>query len=215
MKCNIIFVTGIGTGIGKTLVSAILAEALQADYWKPVQSGLEEATDTETIRSLTSKSAVRCWEEAYKLQTPASPHLSARIDNVHITIDEIVASFKRQYREGSTVVVEGAGGLMVPLNENHFFPDLIQALQAQTVIVSNQYLGNINHSLLTAEVLKSKKLSPLGWVFNETYRAIELDIIRWSRIPVIGRLEKEEHVNTAVVKRYAKVFRPVLEKMLK
>lgn len=207
--------TGIGTGIGKTLVSAILAEALHADYWKPVQSGLDEDTDTETIRSLTTHSKVRCWEEAYKLQTPASPHLAARIDNVQVTVEGIMASFEKQHREGQPVIVEGAGGLMVPLNDKEFYPDLIQALQARVVIVSDQYLGNINHSLLTAEVLKAKKLSPLGWVFNGTYRVIAHDIIRWSRITSIGSIEKEENINTAVIKRYAKAFQPALEKLLK
>lgn len=213
MKNDILFVTGIGTGIGKTIVSAVLAEALQADYWKPIQSGLEETTDTETIGSLTS-SNVHCWEEAFKLQTPASPHLAARIDNVRISLDDIVASFEKQYRKGHTVVIEGAGGLMVPLNEHHFYPDLIAALNAKVVVVSNQYLGNINHSLLTAEVLKSKKIAALGWVFNGTYRAIETDIVRWSRMRTIGRLEREEDMNADVINRYADAFKPSLEKLL-
>lgn len=214
MNSEIIFVTGIGTGVGKTLASAVLAEALEADYWKPVQSGLDDATDTQTVEILTAKK-VHCWEEAFKLQTPASPHLAARIDNVHVGVEDIMASFHRQYREGQSVIIEGAGGLMVPLNEHTFYPELIEALGARVAVVSNQYLGNINHSLLTAEVLKAKKLPLLGWIFNETYRAIEYDIIRWSRIPVIGRLEREEHINAAVVKRYADAFRPALEKLLK
>lgn len=215
LKGEIIFVTGIGTGIGKTVVSAILTEALQADYWKPVQSGLDETTDTETIRSLTTKSKCGYWKEAFSLQTPASPHLSARIDNVHVSVEEIVESFRKQHREDQTVVIEGAGGLMVPLNEHEFYPDLITALQAKVVVVSNQYLGNINHSLLTAEVLKAKKLPVLGWVFNGTYRAIESDIVRWSRIPRIGRVETEESANKAMVKRYANALKPALEKLLK
>lgn len=215
MKGEIIFVTGIGTGIGKTVVSAILMEALNADYWKPVQSGLDETTDTETVKVLTGKPKSKYWEEAFRLQTPASPHLAARIDNVHFGVEDIMASFKQQHRPGHTVIVEGAGGLMVPLNEHEFYPDLIKALGAKVVVVSNQYLGNINHSLLTAEVVKAKNLPLVGWVFNGTYRAIESDIVRWSRIPRIGRIETEESINIATIRRYAKALQPALEKLLK
>lgn len=213
MKREIIFVTGIGTGIGKTVVSAVLAEALEADYWKPVQSGLEEKTDTEIVRDLVSNKKTKCWKEAFRLQTPASPHLSARIDNVHIQLTDFTHSFEQQWRE-RTVIVEGAGGLMVPLNEKNFFPDLISLLDAKVVVVSNQYLGNINHSLLTAEVLKQKKLEVAGWVFNGTYHVNEEDIVRWSGFSKIGRIEQEDMVDSEMIQKYAKKIKPALLELL-
>lgn len=214
VKGETIFVTGIGTGIGKTLVSAVIAEALQADYWKPIQSGLEGPTDTETVRSLLSNTKTRCWEEAFSLQTPASPHLSARIDNVHISLDELVACFQRQRDPERTVVVEGAGGLLVPVNEKDFFTDLIPLLEAKVIVVSNQYLGNINHSLLTAEALIRRKLPLLGWIFNGTYHVNEEDIVRWSGLEKIARIEQEEAVDARVVKQYAARVAPRLREVL-
>lgn len=214
MKGEIIFVTGIGTGIGKTVISAILTEALEADYWKPIQSGLDEVTDTDTVRSLVSNKKTRFMEEAFRLQTPASPHLSARIDNVHIGLEDIVNSFERQRDPSRPVVIEGAGGLMVPLNEKDFYPDLIPLLKAKVVVVSAQYLGNINHSLLTAEVLRSRKLPVLGWLFNGTYHVNEEDIVRWSRFSKIDRIEQEESVDTGMISRYACRIRPRLLELL-
>jgi dethiobiotin synthetase len=214
MKGEIIFVTGIGTGIGKTVISAILTEALEADYWKPIQSGLDETTDTDTVRSLVSNRKTRFMEEAFRLQTPASPHLSARIDNVHIGLEDIVNSFERQRDPSRPVVIEGAGGLMVPLNEKDFYPDLIPLLKAKVVVVSAQYLGNINHSLLTAEVLRSRKLPVLGWLFNGTYHVNEEDIVRWSRFSKIDRIEQEESVDTGMISRYACRIRPRLLELL-
>lgn len=213
MNPEIIFVTGIGTGIGKTVVSAILTEALEADYWKPVQSGLDEKTDTEIVRSLVSNKKTHFWKEAFKLQTPASPHLSARIDNVHIDLKDIVHSFEQQYRD-RPVIIEGAGGLMVPLNEKDFYPDLIPLLHAKVVVVSNQYLGNINHSLLTAEVLKLKKLPVIGWIFNGTYHVNEEDIIRWSGFHKIGRVETEDVMDAKIIKQYAAKIKPALLELL-
>lgn len=214
VKGEIIFVTGIGTSIGKTLVSAIVTEALGADYWKPVQSGLDGATDTEIVRSLVRNPHSRVWKEAFSLQTPASPHLSSRIDNVHISLDDIVADFNRQHDGEKHVVVEGAGGLMVPLNDKDFFTDLIPLIGARVIVVSNQYLGNINHSLLTAEVLKSRKLPVVGWIFNGTYHVNEEDIVRWSGLHKIARIEQEEVIDPGVVRRYAEAIRPKLMQYL-
>lgn len=210
MEGKRIFVTGISTGIGKTLVSAILTEALGADYWKPVQAGLDEQTDTETVRALVSNGQSRFWEEAFALQTPASPHLAARIDNVRITLDALQASFDRQWDPSRTVIIEGAGGLLVPLNDTDFFPDLATRLSAALVVVSSQYLGNINHSLLTAEVLRGRKLPVLGWVFNGTYHVNQEDILRWSGFPRLGQIDQEEQIDKAVVGRYAEKLRPAL-----
>lgn len=202
--------TGIGTGVGKTLCSAVVVEALQADYWKPIQSGLDEATDSETIASLVSNRQSRIWPEAYRLQTPASPHLAARIDNVHIGLKELKEWFVSRYSGDRFTVVEGAGGLLVPLNETDFFPDLIRELEARVIVVSSQYLGNINHSMMTAEVIRQRGLPVLGWIFNGTYHVNEEDIIRWSGLPKLGRIEQEESINPGVVSRYAEKLRPCL-----
>lgn len=214
MSAQIIFVTGIGTGIGKTVISAVLTEALQADYWKPIQSGLDEETDTETVRSLVSNSHTRFWKEAFSLQTPASPHLAARIDNVQITLDSLVEAFRAQHDPSRTVVIEGAGGLMVPINAQDFFYDLIPLLHARVVVVSSQYLGNINHSLLTAEALKSRKLPVIGWIFNGTYHVNEEDIVTWSGLKKIGRVEHEDQVDAKVIRHYAAKIGPPFKQML-
>lgn len=202
--------TGIGTGVGKTLCSAVVVEALKADYWKPIQSGLDETTDSETVASLLSNDQTRIWPEAFKLQTPASPHLAARIDNVRISLEELQACFEANYHPDRYLVVEGAGGLLVPLNETDFFPDLIRELEARVIVVSSQYLGNINHSMLTAEVLRHRGLPLLGWIFNGTYHVNEEDIIRWSGLKKLGRIEQEEVLHAGVVRQYADRLRPAL-----
>lgn len=214
MSAEIIFVTGIGTNIGKTIVSAVLTEALQADYWKPIQSGLDGTTDTEIVQGLVSNAQTRFWKEAFVLQTPASPHLSARIDNVQITLEALMESFQTQHDPSRPVVIEGAGGLMVPINARDFFYDLIPLLKARVVAVSSQYLGNINHSLLTAEALKARKLPVIGWIFNGTYHVNEEDIVTWSGLEKIGRVEHEDQVDPEVIRQYAAKIGPALKHML-
>src|SRR5262245_29626132 len=109
-----IFVSGIGTGIGKTLVSAILAEALQADYWKPVQAGFDDGTDSEWIKSLLTNTQSKIYPELYRLKQPASPHLAARMEGVEISLEKIRSSLSGFTRLGQQIIIEGAGGLMVP-----------------------------------------------------------------------------------------------------
>src|ERR1700753_1865673 len=141
-----LFVTGIGTGIGKTIVSVILVEKLQADYWKPVQSGDLQDTDSDKIRSLVSNDKTRIFPEAYRLTQPFSPHKSAAIDNVTIDPDAFVVPVT-----DNMLIIEGAGGLMVPLNNNFLMIDLIKKLNAEVILVSRNYLGSINHTLLSLE----------------------------------------------------------------
>ncbi len=187
-----IFITGIGTGIGKTLVAAILAEALHADYWKPVQAGYDEGTDSDWVKKRLAGSSSVIHDELYKLKMAASPHIAAREENLSIEIDliktrleEITVSF---HTANKGLIIEGAGGLMVPLNETIFVADLIKQLQASVVLVSRNYLGSINHSLLTAEVCRYYKLDVLGWVFNDQYLAYEEEIVHWSGFPRIGAI---------------------------
>ncbi|HVB04371.1 MAG TPA: dethiobiotin synthase [Chitinophagaceae bacterium] len=200
----VIFVTGIGTGVGKTLVAAILTEALGADYWKPVQSGMETFSDTAIVRSLVSNSRSHFLEETYRLKTPVSPHTSARIDGVDIVPEKILADFKKHTAIGRPLVIEGAGGLMVPLNDHYLYCDLIQSLQIPVIVVSMTYLGSINHSLLTAITLKSKGITALGWVFNRSKGMNETDIVRWSGIPWLASIPDFAELNRNVVMSYAR-----------
>lgn len=153
MKHKPIFVTGIGTGVGKTVTSAILVESLKADYWKPVQSGDLDHTDTDRVRNLVANQRSVFHPESYRLTQPFSPHKSAAIDNILIDLDKI-----KLPDTTNRLVIEGAGGLMVPLNEHDLMIDLIQKFDAEVVLVSQNYLGSINHTLMSAEILKSRNI---------------------------------------------------------
>lgn len=153
MKLKPLFITGIGTGVGKTIVSAVLTEKIKADYWKPVQSGDLDNSDTSLVKSLVSNSISKFHPEVYRLTQPFSPHKSAALDG--ITIDP--SKFEIPLT-GNQLIIEGAGGLMVPLNEDFLMIDLIKKLDAEVVLVSRNYLGSINHTLMSAEVLKAKGL---------------------------------------------------------
>lgn len=208
--------TGIGTGVGKTLCSAIVVEALKAHYWKPVQAGLAYPTDSEFIGKYTSIDYEHIYNETYRLFIPASPHVSARRQRVVVKIDDILQQYAwiRKASHPHHLVIEGAGGVMVPLNEAHFMIDLMQALQAKVIIVSKNYLGSINHSMMTAETLIKRKIPVLGWIFNGDYRKYEEDIVRWSGFPKIGRINEEKLIDQALVRRYARRFRRPLQELL-
>jgi dethiobiotin synthetase len=156
-----IFVTGIGTGVGKTLVSAIIVEKLKADYWKPVQSGDLDHSDTMFVKNLVSNKQTQFHPEAYKLTQPFSPHKSAAIDGIRINPETINLPWT-----DNTLVIEGAGGLMVPLNEKYLIIDLIKRLEASVILVSKNYLGSINHTLLSVNALKQYQIPIKGIVFN-------------------------------------------------
>lgn len=206
---NRIFITGIGTGVGKTLTAACVTEALQADYWKPVQTGLEEGTDTETVRGLVSNAVSVCHKEVYCLREPASPHLAARLEQVRIEVAPILQQADIIQPADRWLVIEGAGGLMVPLNEDVFTLDLIRELKAQVIIVAQNYLGSINHSLLTAKVLQHSGIAVLGWIFSGEYHTNENEVVRWSGYRKLGRIERAEKVDRAFVKEQAGKLRVV------
>lgn len=156
-----LFVTGIGTDVGKTVVSAILVEKLKADYWKPIQSGDLDNSDTMKVQALISNPVSKFHPEAYRLTQPYSPHKSAALDGVTIDLDQINLP-----QTDNQLVIEGAGGLMVPLNNTHFIVDLIQKFEAEVVLVVKHYLGSINHTLLSLELLKQKKIKVNTLIFN-------------------------------------------------
>jgi|SRR5579863_1744517 len=207
-----IFITGIGTGIGKTLVAAVVTEALEAAYWKPVQAGFEDGTDSEWIGERISRPHGRIYPEAYKLTLPASPHIAARKENVVIDLNLILrqlASIKTR-----PLVIEGAGGLFVPLNGRQFVIDLIRELDATVLLVSRNYLGSINHSLLTAAACRRQGLRVAGWIFNDQYMRYEEEIAQWSGLPAIASIPFEDDLSSDFVREQAARIRPALQAAL-
>jgi len=209
---NTIFITGIGTGVGKTVVAAILTEALGASYWKPVQAGYP--TDTEWVQSVVSP-ACTILPETYKLKLAASPHIAAGEEGVRIDMHVIKdRMLEIQAASRELLIIEGAGGLLVPLNERDFMADLIHLLQAKVVLVSRNYLGSINHSLLTAEVCKQYKLDVLGWVFNDQYMSYEDEIVHWTGYPKIASIPVVPAADKAFIAAQALQVKESLKKLL-
>ena len=193
-----LFITGIGTDVGKTIVSAIFTEALQADYWKPIQSGDLHNSDTDKVKKMVSNTTSVFHESAYNLLTPASPHYSAELDGITIDLKKI-----KEPKTKNHLVIEGAGGIYVPLNQNDTILDLIKP-DYKVVIVSRHYLGSINHTLLTIEALKNKGLEIFGIVFNgEENKASETIILEKTKLPCLGRIEPEPYFDKNVVRYYA------------
>lgn len=197
-----LFITGIGTDVGKTLVSAILTEALQADYWKPVQAGLEPTTDAATVRSLVQNPVSRFWPERYRLQLPVSPHAAAAAEGLTLRPKDFQLPATDNH-----LLVEGAGGLLVPLAPGFLLADLIQLFALDVVVVSRNYLGSINHTLLTLEALRARGIRVRGLVFNgEPTPATENFIQQHTGVPLMPRVLPEAEVTPAVVSRYAAQF---------
>jgi dethiobiotin synthetase len=207
------FITGIGTGIGKTLASAILTEALEADYWKPVQAGFENGTDSVWLADHICNSKTEIHPETYRLSFPASPHIAAARENIRIDCRKIVGDFNR-FDNKKPLIIEGAGGLMVPLNDKEFVIDLARQLNARLIIVSRNYLGSINHSLLTASLCRSSGLDVAGWIFNDHYLNYEQDIQSWSGYPAIISIPPLEPVSRETVCAQALHFRQILREKL-
>ncbi len=194
-----IVITGIGTDVGKTVVSAIVAEHLKASYWKPVQSGDLENSDSIKVKRLTDN--VTVLEEKYKLTEPLSPHESARIDKV--TIDMNTFSIPEV---NSNLIIEGAGGLMVPFNYNgDVYLDLFEKWNLPVVVVSRHYLGSINHTLLTINALKQRNIPILGIIFSgESNQASEEVILNATKTKCIARIPEASEVNKSFVIEQAK-----------
>jgi dethiobiotin synthetase len=198
-----LFVTGIGTGVGKTIASAVLTEALQADYWKPVQTGSVEGTDSQMVQKLISNSKTKIHPEAFCLSMPVSPHAAAEAEKVNIAIKDISIPATT-----NTLVIEGAGGLMVPLNYKELMVDLIKISKAKVILVVRHYLGSINHTLLSAEVLKSRNIPVAGIIYSgETNAASEKAIKSFCSYPVIGRIGEEKVFDKTVILKYAAELR--------
>jgi dethiobiotin synthetase len=200
-----IFVTGISTEVGKTMASAVLVEALQADYWKPVQAGDLEYSDSDKVRDLISNTRTVIHPNAYALKTPMSPHAAAAIDRVRISLDDIIPP-----KTDNHLVIEGAGGLLVPLNESDTILDLIRP-DYEVIIVSRHYLGSINHTLLTLRALTDIGFKPYILFSGNEHPTTEAIIRSKSGLPVLGRLEEQPEFNKEVVSFLADGLKPALQ----
>ncbi len=203
---NTFFITGIGTDVGKTVVSAIVTEALEADYWKPVQAGELQHTDTHRVKGLISNSKSVMHDHSYALRTPMSPHAAAAIDGIQVKLKHI-----KEPETNNHLVIEGAGGLLVPLNERETILDLIKN-SYKVIVVSRHYLGSINHTLLTLSELRRRGLEVSGVVFNgEAHPSTENIIKKIGLVEEIGRIDEEAVIDKRVIKKYAGMFKPRLE----
>lgn len=199
-----LFVTGIGTDVGKTIVSAILTEALGADYWKPIQAGELTTGDSHTVANLISNSQTILHPNAYALQTPMSPHAAATIDGIRIDLKKIIPP-----KTKNNLIIEGAGGLLVPLNERETILDLIQP-DYKVIVVSRHYLGSINHTLMTIQLLQQKGFD-IAVIFNgEENKTSESIIKKMTRVTVLGRIDDEPYFDKNVVLEYAEQFKGLL-----
>ncbi len=201
---NTYFITGIGTDVGKTIASAIVVEAMEADYYKPVQAGELDHDDKYKVEKLISNSQSKFHPNSYALHTPMSPHAAAEIDGISITIDQIKRPETKNH-----LVIEGAGGLLVPLNHTDTIADLIHP-KDKVIVVSRHYLGSINHTLLTLNLLKQKGYSPVLIFSGNEHPSTESIIHTMTNVPVIGRISEEPYFDKNVVKEYAELFRPHL-----
>lgn len=203
-----IFVTGVDTNVGKTVVSAVLTEALRADYWKPIQAGYEEGTDAKLVSDLVSNSKSVIHPETYLLKVASVPSYSAEQEGVTIAPDKLTLP-----QTDNRLIIEGAGGLMVHLDRDFLIIDLIQHLKAPVVLVSENYLGSINHTLLSIEALHSRHIDIIGIIYNGEHSAHMRELIyQTSGVHEIGSIEKAHTVNKEFVADQAVKLREELAK---
>ena len=199
-----IFVTGIGTEIGKTFSSAILCEALKADYWKPLQAGELDDLDSLWVRDFISNKVTQFHTEKYLLSEPMSPHAAARLDGIRIALDDFKVP-----KTDNTLIIEGAGGLMVPLNDDgDMMIDLIPKLADEVVLVAMNYLGSINHTLMSYEMLKQRELNILGIMFNgDPNPATEEVILEYTGLKCLGKIPMADSDIKEFIKEQAEIIR--------
>lgn len=199
-----IFVTGISTEVGKTMVSAIITEALEADYWKPVHAGELDNTDSHKVARLISNSVSKIHPSDYELKTPMSPHAAAEIDGVTIDVNRIYEPDTENH-----LVIEGTGGLLVPMNDNDTVLDMILP-NYKVIVVSRHYLGSINHTLLTVNWLQLKGYDVSLIFSGDENPTTESIILKKTGVKSLGRINEEETFDKAVIKKYADELRPAL-----
>lgn len=196
-----VIVAGIGTGVGKTICSAILADTLQADYWKPISCAKKGEEDRLVVERLLSKRTLKCHDEAYCFFDPLSPHAAAELANTHIETNKI------RPPKCNRLIIEMIGGILVPLNHSECTLDLYQKWEATWVLVASNYLGSINHTLLTVEALRKRNIEPLGIIFNGTKNlSSEKAIMELTHLPVVGRVDQEPQIQPQTIRKYSKLW---------
>ena len=197
-----LFITGIGTDVGKTIAAAIVTQSLEADYWKPIQAGDLENSDSHKIKKYLSNTTTIIHPNSYAFTTPASPHLAAELDGVVVDVKQVTEPLINN----SHLVIEGAGGVFVPLNDNDTIADLIKP-DYKVIVVSRHYLGSINHTLLTIEALRHRGITIAGIIFNgDENAASETIILKKTGLTMIGRIENEPYFDRNVIADYADSF---------
>ncbi|MEP2026722.1 MAG: dethiobiotin synthase [Reichenbachiella sp.] len=191
------FVTGIDTDSGKTVASAILVEKLKADYWKPIQAG--EPTDSDTIRSLVSTERV-IHPEGIVLNAPMSPHAAAKLENIDLRADQLEVPATE-----NNLIIEGAGGLLVPINDEEFVINLAKQFDTEVILVSRNYLGSINHTMLSIAYLKDNGFKIAGIIFNDIPNPeTERFILQHSKLRCLGRIEPLSAINPTTIQSQLK-----------
>jgi len=194
-----IIVAGIGTAVGKTITSAILVEALNGAFWKPIQCGCIENSDTEVVKSLVSSKDCVFHTETYRLKAPLSPHHASELEGFQINPEKIELPQTQQ-----TLIIEACGGIMVPINKKILMIDLLCTWNAEWIIVSRHYLGSINHTLLTSKTLEMYGVNVLGIIFNGHPNPHTEDaILSFTALRSIGRIFPEKNITPKIVKKYA------------
>lgn len=192
-----IVIAGTDTGIGKTVFAAGLTRALGGYYWKPVQAGMEEGTDSETVAHLSGLPLQHILPEAYRLATPASPHLAARIDNLEIDPARLALP-----SADGPLIIEAAGGVLVPLTDDLLYADQLARWQSPVIICARTGLGTINHSLLTVEALRSRGVPLVGIIFiGDGHEENQRIVPRLARVSSLGRLPLVDPLDSETLAR--------------
>ena len=200
---NKIVVAGIGTDVGKTVVCSILIDALRAEYWKPVQCGQD--SDREKIEQLVP--GCKTHQEAYALKAPRSPHHAAKLEGVRIDPAQI-----QPPPSVRPLIIEGCGGLLVPLNLQTTTLDLFAKWDCEWILVSRHYLGSINHTLLAVEAMKNRSLKVRGIIFNgNPFPETEEVILKLTQLPCLARINQEPQWNSKTVQKYVKKWKRELK----
>lgn len=202
-----LFVTGTDTGIGKTLCSAILMNSLRKTekvcYWKPIQTGIEEDDDTLTVKDLANCTEDEIFDRGFRLERPLSPHLSARLADTEVSVEKTLKFIENEKLTEKFFIVEGAGGVLVPLNDDELMIDLMEKLNLPVVVVARSALGTINHTLLTVQALQAKNLQIFGVMMSgepnsENRRAIE----QYGKVRVLAEIPKFATINSEILENW-------------
>lgn len=198
MQNRKIIITGIGTDTGKTVASAILCKALKSDYWKPIQAGDLENSDSIKVKRLVPETTIH--PEAYRLSQPMSPHAAAKIDKLKIQESSLQLPITK-----NSLIIELAGGLMVPMREDYLNIDWVEKAQIPVILVANYYLGSINHTLLSWELLVTRKIPVLGIIFNGEKNSSTFDVImNRTQAKCLLEIEREKEITPEIIQSYAK-----------